>query len=91
VERFDVTDYDTFREIPGWLKIIRKKAGFIPIILMGMKWDLSHHEVDFEIANEYAQNAKCNQCVLTSSKENININESFQAMAKWLIFYASQT
>ena len=56
-----------------------------------MKWDLSNHEVDFEIANEYAQNAKCNQCVLTSSKENINITESFQAMAKWLIFYVSQT
>jgi len=88
---FDITDYDTFREIPVWLKIIRQKAGFVPIILMGMKWDLENHEVNFEIANDYAQKAKCNQCVFTSSKENINVNESFQAMAKWLIYYANQT
>jgi len=55
-----------------------------------MKWDLSNHEVEPEIAHDYAEKAKCNQCVFTSSKEDININESFQAMAKWLIYYASQ-
>ncbi|GAH01390.1 unnamed protein product [marine sediment metagenome] len=49
---FDITDYDTFRDIPVWLKIIRQKAGFVPIILMGMKWDLSNHEVDFDVADE---------------------------------------
>jgi len=88
---FDITDYDTFREIPEWLKIIRQKAGFVPIILMGMKWDLQNHEVDFEIANNYALQAKCNQCVFSSSKGNINVNESFQAMGKWLIYFATQT
>ncbi len=88
---FDISDYDTFREIPEWLKIIRQKAGFIPIILMGMKWDLPNHEVVYEIANDYAEKAKCNQCVFCSSKGNINITDSFQAMAKWLIYYATQT
>jgi len=87
---FDISDYDTFREIPEWLKIIRQKAGFIPIILMGMKWDLQNHEVSYEIASEYADKAKCNQCVFCSSKNDININESFHAMAKWLIYYATQ-
>jgi len=55
---FDITDYDTFRDIPVWLKIIRQKAGFVPIILMGMKWDLPNHEVDFDIANDYALRSK---------------------------------
>jgi GTPase SAR1 family protein len=58
---------------------------------MGMKWDLENHEVDFEIANNYALQAKCNQCVFSSSKGNINVNESFQAMGKWLIYFATQT
>ncbi|MCK5112493.1 MAG: hypothetical protein KAQ84_03015, partial [Thermoplasmatales archaeon] len=88
---FDISDYDTFREIPDWLKIIRQKAGFVPIILMGMKWDLEDHEVEFDVANDYANRAKCNQCVFCSSKGDININESFQAMAKWLIYYATQS
>jgi small GTP-binding protein len=87
---FDLTDYETFKEIPEWLKIIRQKAGFIPIILMGMKWDLPNHEIEFEMANEYAEAAKCNQCVFSSSKEDINISDSFHAMAKWLIYYANQ-
>jgi len=87
---FDITDYETFRQIPEWLKIIRQKAGFVPIILMGMKWDLSNHEIDFETANDYSEKAKCNQCVFCSAKDDININESFHAMAKWLIFYATQ-
>ncbi len=86
---FDVTDYDTFRQLPEWLKIIRKTAGFIPIILLGMKWDLPNHEVDLETAQNYAEQAKCNQSVFCSSKEDININECFQAMAKWLIYYAN--
>ena len=55
-----------------------------------MKWDLQDHEVEFDVANDYANRAKCNQCVFCSSKEDININESFQAMAKWLIYYATQ-
>ena len=57
---------------------------------MGMKWDLANHEVEFEMANEYAEKAKCNQCVFSSSKDNINIDDSFHAMAKWLIYYATQ-
>ncbi len=86
---FDLTDYNSFRELPDWLKIIRQTAGFIPIILLGMKWDLPDHQIDMETANDYAEKAKCNQCVACSAKENININESFQAMAKWLIYYAT--
>ena len=83
---FDISDYDTFRQIPEWLKIIRQKAGFIPIILMGMKWDLSNHEVDFEMANEYAEKAKCNQCVFCSSKDNINIDVWNNSTVGWSLF-----
>ena len=61
----------------------------IPIILLGNKYDLPNHEVDQETADSYAEQAKCVQNVLTSSKLNLNVEESFEAMAKWLIYYAT--
>ena len=51
---------------------------------------MQNHETDYDTANNYAEQAKCNQCVFCSSKDDINIKESFQAMAKWLIYYATE-
>lgn len=86
---YDITDYNTFKAIPEWLKIIRENAGMIPIILLGNKYDLPNHEVDQETADSYAEQAKCVMNVFTSSKLNLNVEESFIAMAKWLIYYAT--
>lgn len=87
---YDITDYDTFAQIPEWLRIIRGSAGMIPIILIGTKYDLENHEVDLETADKYAEDAKCIMNVWCSSKLNVNIEPSFDAMAKWLIYYIHQ-
>ena len=86
---YDITDYETFRQIPAWLRIIRENAGMIPIILVGNKYDLDGHEVDEDTAEAYAEQAKCIMNVFTSSKLDLNIQEIFDAMAKWLIYYAT--
>ena len=61
----------------------------IPIILVGNKYDLESHEVEIEVADKYAEDAKCIQNVWCSSKLNVNVEEIFSAMAKWLIYYIS--
>jgi len=87
---YDITDYDTFAGIPEWLYIIRKNAGKIPIILVGTKYDLPNHEVDLETADKYAEDAQCIQNVWCSAKLNVNIEEIFIALSKWLIYYVKQ-
>jgi small GTP-binding protein len=86
---YDITDYETFRSLPDWLKIIRENSGMVPIVLLGNKYDLPGHEVDQDTADQYAEQAKCVMNVFTSSKLNLNVEESFHAMAKWLIYYAT--
>ena len=85
---YDITDYATFEQIPEWLMIIRKNAGMIPIVLIGNKYDLPNHEVELEVADKYAQDAKCLMNVWCSAKIDLNVNPMFIAMAKWLIYYA---
>lgn len=86
---YDITDYATFEQIPEWLRIIRKNAGMIPIILVGNKYDLPNHEVELETADQYSEQAKCLMNVFCSSKLNLNVQDMFTAMAKWLIYYAT--
>jgi len=86
---YDVSDYATFEQIPEWLRIIRKNAGMIPIILVGNKYDLENHEVDIDTADEYAENSKCLMNVMCSSKLDLNVEPIFSAISKWLIYYAT--
>ncbi len=86
---YDITDYNTFEQIPEWLRIIRKNAGMVPIILVGNKYDLDNHEIDLVTADQYAIDAKCLMNVFCSSKLDLNIEPMFSAMAKWLIYYAT--
>ncbi|MHA1521479.1 MAG: Rab family GTPase [Promethearchaeota archaeon] len=87
---YDLTDYSTFEQIPEWLRIIRQNAGMVPIILVGNKYDLPNHEVDVETAEQYAEDARCLMNVMCSSKLDLNVNPMFEAMSKWLIYYAEQ-
>ncbi|MHA1459407.1 MAG: Rab family GTPase [Promethearchaeota archaeon] len=60
---FDITDYDTFRDIPVWLKIIRQKAGFVPIILIRSKSEMQSMRFHL-IERKY----KCQRIVSSHSK-----------------------
>jgi len=84
---YDITDYETFQQIPEWLRIIRTSAGMVPIVLVGTKYDLPGHEVDLPTADKYADDAKLIMNVWCSSKQEINIEPIFSAIAKWLIYF----
>ncbi len=55
----DTTDYDTFKEIPAWLKLVRTGTGMIPIALVGTKCDLPAPEVELKVAQQYDREVKC--------------------------------
>ncbi len=84
---YDITDYETFTQIPEWLRILRSNAGMIPIILVGTKYDLQNHEIDLPTADNYAEQAQCIMNVWCSSKLAVNVEPIFSALSKWLIYY----
>ena len=84
---YDITDYETFQQIPEWLRIIRTAAGMVPIVLVGTKFDLPGREIDLPTADKYADDAKLIMNVWCSSKQEINIEPIFSAVAKWLIYF----
>lgn len=86
---YDITDYTTFENIQSWLSMIRENCGDIPIILVGNKYDLPNHEVTQEIGNEYIESSKCVGNILCSSKNGMNIKETFDFLAKWIVYYAN--
>jgi small GTP-binding protein len=87
---YDVTDFSTFEQVVEWLKIIRTKAKEIPIMLVGNKYDLPNHEVTEDAANQLSQEAKCIGNVMVSAKIDLNVNEMFDAIARWIIFDQQQ-
>jgi small GTP-binding protein len=87
---YDITDYATFEHIKEWLEMVRSKVPKIPVILVGTKFDLEKHEVDEKVAEDYAKAANCIGNAMCSAKLNLNVDAVFDALAKWLIFYALQ-
>ncbi len=88
---FDLTDNATFLGLPTWVKQIKDGAGSIPIMLVGTKWDLPNHKIDLNTAGQYAETAKCEAgVVFCSAKENINVEETFYAIGKWVVYRLKQ-
>ena len=79
---YDISNMKTFEDISGWIKSIRDlKGNDFPIILIGNKCDLKDERVvDKEDGEELA---KKNGFLFfeTSCKENINVEESINAIA----------
>jgi small GTP-binding protein len=84
---YDVTDYATFEHIKEWLELVRKQIPKGPVVLVGNKYDLEKHEVEDSVAEEYAKSANCIGNAMCSAKLDLNVNDVFSALAKWLIYY----
>lgn len=84
---FDITDYETFRQIPEWLQIIKDNVPDIPVLLVGTKYDLGKHQVPYDIADTYAKDAGCVGVAFTSSKTGDNVAETFESIGKWMLDY----
>ena len=88
---YDITNRDSFKNLENWLLEIEKNSNQNVLkILVGNKKDL---EEDREIKTEEGQSfADRNgmQFMETSAKMNINVNETFEALAKLMIQFNSE-
>nr|MDO8109890.1 GTP-binding protein [Candidatus Sigynarchaeota archaeon] len=85
---FNVTDYESFKQVRDWITIIRKETNNIPILLVGTKYDLPNHQVPYELAVQYANDANCIGVAYCSTTTAENVEETFVCIAKWMIHQA---
>ena len=87
---YDITNRDSFKNLENWLQEIEKNANpNVLKILIGNKNDL---EEDREIKTEEGQafaDRNGMQFIETSAKNNVNVNEAFEALAKLMIKFNS--
>ena len=78
---YDITRQRTIQTIPEYVKIVRESAGDIPILLVGSKIDLEEYrEVTYDFGVSIAKSNSLNSFVEISSKENINISQTFDTL-----------
>ena len=82
---FDITDPNSFNELNHWIQIIRKMAGFIPIILIGTKLDLNEQTVPNNEINEYVKKNQLNGIFFTTIEEKNHI-EIFKHLLEGIKF-----
>ena len=67
---FDVSNYNSFKELNYWINIFRRNAGDIPIILIGTKIDLNSCEVPDEDIQKLVEEQDLDRVFFTSMREN---------------------
>jgi len=82
---FDVTNRASFERVPYWLEEVKKHAKeHVKVILVGNKIDLRHYrEVSEQEARTFAESRGV-KYLETSAKEDTNVVEAFDAMARKL-------
>ncbi len=87
---YDTTSMTSFVNIQKWIQIVRYKDRRLPIILVGTKADLEEFSI---ISDYYAKltQKKFNMLdyVKVSSKTGLNVDKSFEELAKFILDPAS--
>ena len=78
---YDVTRKKSLLNLEEWLKLTRRHAGDIPVILVGAKCDLEK-KVFEEDVRKFMQENNVAYWVETSSKNNINVEKPFGLAVK---------
>jgi len=83
---YDITDAESFKKVKNWVKELRRIVGDkISINIAGNKVDLENkRHVDKEAAEAYAVSVNANH-YHTSAKQNKNLDEVFEDLAKKII------
>jgi Ras-related protein Rab-11A len=80
---FDSTRFQSMKNLPEWVEIIRKNAGNIPIVLVGTKVDLKDQRtVRPEDGDEFSKRNKLNGFFDVSSKTGLNVDNVFVKVAE---------
>jgi small GTP-binding protein len=86
---FDVTQVESFQNIPKWFEEVKKNRGNIPLILVGNKVDLPDRKINGEQAKELAKKNGV-QYLETSAKTGESIERIFLELSKSMVQYARQ-
>jgi small GTP-binding protein len=88
---YDVTSPDSLLKLPGWVSVIKKTAGKIPMVIIGNKVDLVTPEMNptKEEALEFAKSIEAEH-VYTSAATGIGVEETFTKIAKKSLEIAKQ-
>ena len=79
---FDLTKKSTFNSLEAWLNDIQENSNEVPVVIFGNKCDLfEKYEVENEEAKKFAKDNNL-QYFETSAKQNVNVQEGFNAIAK---------
>ena len=79
---FDLTKKSTFKSLDAWLNDIKENSNEVPVVIFGNKCDLfEKYEVENEEAKKFAKDHNL-QYFETSAKQNVNVQEGFNAIAK---------
>lgn len=83
---YDITDADTFEKVKMWIKELKAVVGdSISIVICGNKADMERdRDIDEAIAEKYAKKESA-QHFSTSAKQNMNVTEAFEALARAII------
>ena len=83
---YDITRQRTIQTIPEYVKIVRESAGDIPILLVGSKIDLEdYREVTYDFGINIAKSNSLASFVEISSKDNINIEQTFNTLIELIL------
>ena len=86
---FDVTNFDTFWQVPAWIDMIREESKAIPIMLVGTNSDRPSQQVPHEFADRYARDAGCIDASYLSMDTSFNVETTFQCIATWMVWEAT--
>jgi len=80
---FDITRFQTFKNLSEWLDIIQKNAPNTPLILVGAKADLIEQAaVQDDVIDDFIQKYNFAAYYTASAKTGENVGEIFEHLAK---------
>jgi small GTP-binding protein len=80
---FDTTRFQSVKNLPEWVEIIRKNAGNIPIVVVGTKTDLEDKRtVKREEGEAFANKNRLEGYYDVSSKTGLNVDTVFAKVAE---------
>ncbi|MFX1502638.1 MAG: Rab family GTPase [Promethearchaeota archaeon] len=83
---YDVTNSKTLKKMDDWVKIIRTKAGNIPIVLIGNKVDLEEfREISTEYGLKIAKNYNLSGFSEISTKTGANVEKIFKNLSELIM------
>jgi small GTP-binding protein len=89
---FDTTRFQSLKNLPEWVNIIRKNSGEVPIVLVGTKVDVEEKRtVKTDEGEAFAKKNKIDSYFDVSSKTGLNVNNVFAKIAELAFTHRNQT